>query len=78
MLHEPELVPTPPHRVRKLNTLKGVREEMVHCYRAARKGEMRTEDMSRFIFALTAIAKVIEQSDIEQRLERLETSLGKS
>jgi hypothetical protein len=72
---ESELVRTPPHRVRKLNSLRGVREEMVSVYRASRKGEMKTEEMTRFIFALRCIAQVIEQSDLETRMDKLERSL---
>jgi hypothetical protein len=70
-----ELIRTPPHRVRKLNSLRGVRAEMVNVYRASRKGEIKTEDMSRFIFALRCIAQVIEQSDLEPRMDKIERSL---
>jgi hypothetical protein len=48
---------------------------MVSVYRASRKGEMKTEDMSRFIFALRCIAQVIEQSDLEARMSAIENAL---
>lgn len=69
------LTQPPPHRVRKLNSLKGVREEMVSVYRAARKGEMKTEEMSRFVFALRCIAQVIEHSDLEARMAAIEQAV---
>jgi hypothetical protein len=72
MKDAPILVQLPPHRVRQLDTLSGVRQEMVSVYRAARKGGMKSEDMSRFVFALRCIAQVIETSDLEQRMRALE------
>lgn len=75
MKGESELVRTPPHRVRKLNSLAGVRAEMVSVYRASRKGEMKTEDMSRFIFALRCIAQTIQETDHEERLAASERRL---
>jgi hypothetical protein len=45
---------------------------MAKVYRAARQGTIETQDASRFVFMLTAIARLIESSDIEKRLETVE------
>jgi hypothetical protein len=59
-------------RIGKLDTLTGVRQEMARIYRASRRGEMSTTDLTRFVFALQAIARVISNSDLEQRIRLLE------
>jgi hypothetical protein len=48
---------------------------MVRIYRAGRLGTINTQDMTRFVFALQAIGKMLEASDLEQRLEQLERAL---
>jgi hypothetical protein len=62
--------------VGKLTTLAQVRREMVRVYKAARQGQLESQEGSRLVFMLTAIARLIESSDIEQRLEGVEQQLG--
>jgi hypothetical protein len=59
-------------RIGKLDTLAGVRQELTRIYRASRRGELNTQDLTRFAFVLQAIARVIAQSDIEARMADLE------
>jgi hypothetical protein len=66
----------PPPRVGRLDSLKAVRLEMVRIYRAGRLGTVNTRDMTRFVFALQAIGKMLEASDLEIRLEVLERALA--
>jgi hypothetical protein len=66
---------TPTPRVGKLDSLGGVRQELVRIYRAGRRGELDTQHMTRFAFVLQAIAKVIEQSDLEARMAAIEKAL---
>jgi hypothetical protein len=52
-----------------------VRQELVKIYRAGRRGDLDTQHMTRFAYLLQAIAKVIEQSDLEDRLTAIEKAL---
>ncbi|MCC5794009.1 MAG: hypothetical protein JJT85_04645 [Chromatiales bacterium] len=49
---------------------------MARTYRQCRRGEIPPEDLSRFIYALSMIGKVIEVESVEQRLDRLEALAG--
>jgi hypothetical protein len=49
---------------------------MTRVYREARQGTLPTAEATRLIFMLTAIARLIESSDLEQRLEQVEVQLG--
>jgi hypothetical protein len=75
MNDERRLSQPPPPRVNNLATLSGVRKELVSIYRAGRRRELDTADMSRLAFVLVQIAKVIEQSDLEARMAALEAAL---
>ena len=72
---EQSLTPSPPPRVGPLNTMTRVREEMARVYKQARRGELSTSDASRLTFILSAIARLIEGSDLEQRLVGVERAL---
>src|SRR5262245_23087476 len=63
-------------RIGKLDSLKGVRHELIRLYRAGRRGDLDTQHMTRLAFVLQAIAKVLASSEIEERLARLETLLA--
>jgi hypothetical protein len=65
--------PSPP--VGRLDSLKSVRQEMVRIYREGRLGSLDTQDMTRFVFVLQAISRVIEQSDLETRMTAIEAAL---
>ena len=55
-----------------LATLNGVRREMVSVYRASRSGSVAMSDGSRLIFMLGQIGRILELTEIEKRLDRLE------
>ena len=50
-----------------------VRREMARVYRGMRSKEVDPSDGTKFIYALTAIGKMIELEEIEQRLNELES-----
>ena len=67
--------PTPPPKVGRLESLRDVRRELSRVYRDARQNKISTVDGSRLAFMLATIAKIIEGSDFEARLEKLERDL---
>jgi hypothetical protein len=56
----------------KLDTLADVKREMAKVYREARSEIIETQNASKLVFILQAVAKVIEGSDLEKRVEALE------
>ena len=67
------LRPPPPLR---LDSLKRVRLELNKLYRAARLGQIPTQDASRLTFMLISIGKLLEVEMLEARLELLEKQHG--
>ena len=63
-------IPTPPKI--PLQSLEDVRREAARVYREARAGRIETADASRLSFMLQGIAKMIEASTIERRIDALE------
>ena len=55
-----------------------VRREMAKVYREMRAKKIDAADGTKFIYALTAIGKMIEIHEIEARIEALEERHGKS
>jgi len=54
-----------------LDTLAGVRREMARLYRFGLNGRIRSEEMTRFIYALKEIRACLEAetlTDVQQRL----------
>lgn len=74
-MSEQTLVSSPPPRVGRLDSLKRVRLEMARVYADCRTGKLPTQDGSRLVFMLANIAKIIEQADLESRVEALEQQL---
>jgi len=72
MLNGKELIPNPAPRVGRLDTLQAVRRELSRVYRDARTGKIDPQDGTRFAFILSSIAKLIESSDLEERIAKLE------
>jgi hypothetical protein len=66
------LLPTPRRRKPQLATLEGVRVEMSRVYRDVESGKRDSQEGSRLVYVLTAIAKVLELTEIERRLTDLE------
>lgn len=67
-------VPTPSRKpnVGRLSTMNSVRQEMSRVYREARRGEKNTQEAGRLVHILSQIARIIEGSDLEQRVAKLE------
>ncbi len=56
----------------KLDSMADVKSEMAKVYREARSGLVEVQDGTKLVWMLQAVAKVIEGSDLEKRLEILE------
>lgn len=65
-------LPTPRRRGPVLESLIDVRKEMARVYRHMRHGRIDSQDATRMTYVLSQIAKIIEISDLETRIERLE------
>ena len=64
----------PPRNAMALDTLAGVRGEMARLYRLGLNGRIRSEEMTRFIYALKEIRACLEAellTDVQQRLALL-------
>ena len=60
-----------------LDTCERVRIEMGKLYREARAGTVDVSDASKLANMLNILARLIETSDLEKRLEVLEANNGK-
>jgi hypothetical protein len=58
----------------RLNTLDRVRVELVKIYREGRDGRRDVGDASKLAHILTMIARILEGSDLEKRIEALEAA----
>ena len=56
----------------KLDSLADCRREMARVYRESRSQIIDVSDGSKFVYMLGAVGKIIESSDLEQRIEALE------
>ena len=64
----------PPRNAMALDTLAGVRGEMARLYRLGLNGRIRSDEMTRFIYALKEIRACLEGElliEIQQRLALL-------
>lgn len=68
--------PTPGRRRPDLASLVDVRREMGKVYRAMKAGKLESQAGTRLTYVLTCIAKLIESSDLQKRIEALEASLS--
>jgi hypothetical protein len=59
-----------------LASLTDVRREMGQVYRKMRSGKIKSQDGTRLAYVLSMIGRLIESSDLQQRLEALERQLG--
>ncbi len=57
----------------KLDTMQDVKREMAKVYREARSGIVDVQDATKLTWMLQAVGKVIESSDLEKRIEALES-----
>ena len=63
-----------PRNAMALDTLVGVRGEMARLYRLGLNGKIRSDEMTRFIYALREIRAALEAellTDVQQRLALL-------
>ena len=68
----------PPRNAMALDTLAGVRGEMARLYRLGLNGKIRSDEMTRFVYALKEIRACLEAemlTDIQQRLALLTRDL---
>jgi hypothetical protein len=66
------LLPAVRGRQPRLANLEGVRVEMSRIYLEMKAGRRDSQEGSRLVYVLTQIAKVLELTEIEQRLNILE------
>ena len=66
------LLPALPGRQPRLANLEGVRVEMSRIYLEMKSGRRDSQEGSRLVYVLTQIAKVLDLTEIEQRLISLE------
>ena len=72
--HQPKAEVLSPHHAVALDSLAGVRKEMSRLYRLALNGRIRSDEMTRFIYALKEIRACLEAellTDVQQRLALL-------
>ncbi len=63
----------PPVRLRlRLNTIDDVKAEMARLYREGKAGTRDVSDVSRLANVLSLLGRLIEGSDLEKRLLKLE------
>jgi hypothetical protein len=72
--HQQKVEALSPHNAIALDTLAGVRGEMARLYRLGLSGRIRSDEMTRFIYALREIRACLEAeilTDVQQRLALL-------
>jgi hypothetical protein len=69
-------IPRGKPNVGRLHKLSSVRQEMARLYREARRGKGTVADAGRLAYILSLIARIIEGSDLERRLETLEKKMA--
>ena len=76
---KPKAEVLPPRNAMVLDTVAGVRSEMARLYRLALNGRIRSDEMTRFIYALKEIRACLEAEtlvDVQQRLAALTRDMG--
>ena len=74
LTHQPKAEVLSPRNAVALDTLAGVRGEMARLYRLALNGRIRSDEMTRFIYALKEIRACLEAellTDVQRRLTLL-------
>ena len=80
LTHQSKAEVLPPRNAIALNTLAGVRGEMARLYRLGLNGRIRSDEMTRFIYALKEIRACLEAeilTDVQQRLALLSRDVEK-
>jgi hypothetical protein len=71
LAHQPKAEVLSPRNAIALDTLAGVRGEMARLYRLGLNGRIRSDEMTRFIYALKEIRACLEAevlTDVQRRL----------
>src|SRR5262245_5022 len=79
LTHKPKAEVLSPRNAMALDTLAGVRGEMARLYRLGLNGKIRSDEMTRFIYALKEIRACLEAeilTDVQQRLALLSRDMG--
>ena len=79
LIHQPKAEALSPRNAMSLDTLAGVRGEMARLYRLGLNGRIRSDEMTRFIYALKEIRACLEAEtliDVQQRLAALSRDMG--
>ena len=74
LIEKPKAEVLTPRNKMALDTLAGVRGEMARLYRLGLNGRIRSDEMTRFIYALREIRACLEAellTDVQQRLALL-------
>jgi len=75
-VHEPAgQVVIPPIKAGPLNKQGGVRRLHSRVIKAALRGEISVEEMSKLSYAMTNHSKIIENETLSDRLDRLEKAM---
>ena len=61
-------------RIGRLNSARDVRREMARVYRKARHGEIDLNALNIYIKALSSMVGPIRESELEERITRLESN----
>tara|TARA_B100000405_G_scaffold302449_1_gene265777 strand:+ start:974 stop:1258 length:285 start_codon:yes stop_codon:yes gene_type:complete len=64
--------PSPTGKRVKLKTVGDVSREMAKLYREARNGKIDVSDASKLANMLSILSRILETSDLERRVEKLE------
>jgi len=78
LTHQPKAEVLPPRNAIALDTLAGVRGEMGRLYRLGLNGRIRSDEMTRFVYALKEIRACLEAEiliDVQQRLALLSRNM---
>ena len=67
LTQKPKAEVLPPRNAMALDTLAGVRGEMARLYRLALNGRIRSDEMTRFIYALKEIRACLEAENPDRR-----------
>jgi hypothetical protein len=67
--------PSPRPRRPNLQTLPDVRREMARVYREMRHGRIEAQDGTRLTYVLTQIAKIIQTTELDARIDAVERAL---
>lgn len=66
--------PTPKARI-GLSSIKECRRELSKVYVEAKRGAIPTQDATRLAYILVTISNMIKDSDLEERIKKLEDSV---